>query len=67
MRLYCDDKAAINIAHNPVQLDRTKHIEIDRHFIKEKLRVGLIFTPHVKIEEQLVDILTKEVSNSVIH
>jgi hypothetical protein len=37
MRLYCDNKVAISIAHNPVQYDRTKHVEIDRHFIKEKL------------------------------
>jgi hypothetical protein len=59
MGLYCDDKSAINIAHNLVQLDWTKHIEIDRHFIKEKLCVGLIFTPHVKTKEQLADILTK--------
>ncbi|PON56572.1 hypothetical protein PanWU01x14_179850 [Parasponia andersonii] len=34
MKLYCDNKSAINIAHNPVQHDRTKHNEIDRHFIK---------------------------------
>ena len=39
MKLYCDNKAAIAIAHNPVQHDRTKHVEVDRHFIKEKLRV----------------------------
>jgi len=32
MRLYCDNKAAISIAHNLVQHDRTKHVEIDRHF-----------------------------------
>lgn len=32
----CDNKSAISIAHNPIQYDRTKHIEIDRHFIKEK-------------------------------
>jgi hypothetical protein len=38
--LYCDNKAAISIAHNIVQHDRTKHVEIDRHFIKEKLREG---------------------------
>ena len=35
MKLYCDNIAAINIAHNPVQHDRTKHVEVDRHFIKE--------------------------------
>ena len=33
MRLYCDKKAAINIAHNLVQYDRNKHVEIGRHFI----------------------------------
>ena len=59
MSLYYDDKAAINIAHNPVQHDRTKPIEIDRHFIKEKLCVGLICTSYVKIGVQLADILTK--------
>ena len=34
MKLYCDNKSAINIVHNPIQHDRTKHIKIDRHFIK---------------------------------
>ena len=34
MRLYCDNKTTINIAHNPVQYDRTKHVEIDKHFIE---------------------------------
>ncbi|KAL0360592.1 UNVERIFIED_CONTAM: Retrovirus-related Pol polyprotein from transposon RE1 [Sesamum radiatum] len=35
MNLYCDNKAAIEIAQNPVQHDRTKYVEVDRHFIKE--------------------------------
>jgi len=35
MKSYCDNKAVISIAQNPVQHDRTKHVEIDRHFIKK--------------------------------
>lgn len=62
MKLYCDNKSAINIAHNPVQHDRTKHIEVDRHFIKEKLDSGLICTPFVSTSDQLADILTKGLS-----
>lgn len=62
MRLYCDNKSAINIAHNPVQLDRTKHIEVDRYFIKEKLDSGLICTPFVPTGDELGNVLTKGLS-----
>lgn len=65
MRLYCNNKSAISIAHNPVQHDRTKHIEIDRHFIKEKLDSGLICTPYVSTQGQLADVLTKWLGSSV--
>lgn len=37
MKVYCDNKAAVSIAHNPVLHDRIKHVEVDKHFIKEKL------------------------------
>ena len=37
MRLYCNNKFAINIAHNPVQHDWTKHIEVDKHLMSVKL------------------------------
>lgn len=61
MNLFCDNKSAIEIAHNPVQHDQTKHMEIDRHFIKQNLETKIIQFPFVKSEDQLADILTKAV------
>lgn len=58
LKLYCDNKAAISIAHNPVQHDRSKHVEINRHFIKEKLEAGIICMPFVPTTQQTTDILT---------
>lgn len=67
MRLYCDNKATINIAHNLVQHDRTKHVEIEKHFIKKKLGSGVICLPLVQTGDQLADILTKGVASKVFH
>lgn len=47
LKLHYDNKAAINITHNLVKHDQMKHIEIDRNFIKEKLRAETICTSFV--------------------
>jgi hypothetical protein len=62
MNLFCN-KTAIEIVHNPVQHDRTKHVEVDRHFIKQTLETKIIQFPFVKSEDQLADVLTKFVCN----
>jgi hypothetical protein len=59
LRMWCDNKSAISIANNPVQHDRTKHVEIDRFFIKEKLDEGILEISHVNSGAQIADCLTK--------
>lgn len=59
MKLYCDNKAAISIVYNPVQHSRTKHVEVDRHFINENIESGQISIPFVTKRDQLADVLTK--------
>lgn len=49
--LFCDNKVAINIAHNLVEHDKTKHIEIYKYFIKKKINDdGTICIPFVNFE-----------------
>ena len=62
MKLFCDNKAAINIAYSPVHHSRTKHVEVDKHFIKEKIENGVICMTYVSTTQQIGDILTKGLS-----
>ncbi|KAA0050650.1 Cysteine-rich RLK (receptor-like protein kinase) 8 [Cucumis melo var. makuwa] len=50
---------AISIANNLVQHDRTKYVEIDRHFIKERLDNESICIPYIPSSQQVTDVLTK--------
>ena len=55
-KLLSDNDAVISISYNPVQHDRTKHVEIDRHFIKEKLEKQVISFPFVRSKDQLTSL-----------
>jgi hypothetical protein len=59
MMLHCDSIAAINIANNLVQFESTKHVEIDRFFMKEKLDSGILRLKYVKSHGQLADCFIK--------
>ena len=64
MQLYSNNKVAINSAYNLIHHDRTKHVEVGRQFIKEKLDSELVCTTYMPTTQQL-DILTEGLPNVV--
>ena len=64
MKMFCDNKAAISYAKNHVHHHRTKHMEIDRHFVKEKIKEGIIKLVYPPTCLQIADILTKALTRT---
>jgi hypothetical protein len=64
LTLYCDNLSAINISKNPIQQNRTKHIDIRHHFIRDLVEENIVTLDHVATENQLADIFTKALDAS---
>ncbi len=60
--IWCDNLSALALAFNPVFHARTKHVEVDYHFIWEKVTNMDVQLQHISTDDQLVDILTKALS-----
>jgi len=57
--VFCDNVSAVYMTANPVHHRRTKHIEIDIHFVREKVALGQVRVLHVPSSRQFADIMTK--------
>lgn len=65
--LWCDNLSTVLLSANPIQHARTKHIELDLFFVREKVQRHQIIVKHVPTQDQNADILTKALSQSRFH
>jgi hypothetical protein len=63
--IYCDNISAVYLSSNPVQHQRTKHVEIDLHFVQEQVALSHVRVLHVPITSQYADVFTKGLPTSV--
>jgi hypothetical protein len=63
--IFCDNVSAVYLSSNPVNHQRTKHIEIDLHFVRERVAAGVVQVLHVPTTSQYADIFTKGLPSSV--
>jgi hypothetical protein len=63
--VYCDNVSAMYLSSNPVQHQRTKHVEIDLHFVRDRVALGEARVLHVPTSSQFADIFTKGLPTTV--
>lgn len=65
--IFCDNVSSVYLSSNPVKHQRTKHVELDLHFVREKVALGEVKVLHVPSAYQYADIFTKGLPTSLFN
>jgi hypothetical protein len=63
--IYCNNVSTVYLFTNPIQHQRTKHLEIDLHFVRERVAIDDVYVLHVLTTSQFLDIFTKGLPTSM--
>ena len=61
--IFCDNQSCVKLSENPVFHDKSKHIEIKFHYIRDMVQIGVVKLQYVVMDEKIVDVLTKPLAN----
>jgi hypothetical protein len=61
MVIRCDNQGAISLTKNPTQHAQTKHIDVQHHFVRERVENGEVIFEYCSTEDMVADVLTKEI------
>ena len=67
IEIKCDNTSAINVSKNPVHHSRTKHIDVRHHFLRDRVEKGNVMLTHVRSEDQVADIFTRDFQGSPLN
>lgn len=62
--VWCDNLSTMMLSTNPTKHARTKHVELELYFVREKVHNGSLIVKHIRSIDQIADILTKSISSS---
>ena len=62
--IHCDNQSCVNLSENLVFHDKSKHIEIKYHYIRDMVQIKIVQMKYLSTHEQIADIFTKTLSKT---
>ena len=63
--IHCDNQSCVKMSMNPIQHDRTKHVEMKYHYVKEMVQRRAVELWYIPTDEQIADVLTKSLGRGM--